>query len=247
MAKIITSLQHPQVKHLVRLRENRKEREASQTVIIEGSNLIREIGRSQKLKLLVSVSDAPKGLLADEVIMVSEAIMKKISGVQSPPDLLAVASLPKASSLKDCKRILAFDGVSDPGNMGTLLRSALALSWDGAFILKNSCDPFNDKAMRAAKGATFRLPLKFGTWDDLKKTIAANHLQPLVADMHGTAVSKIAKNERVLLVVCNEAHGLSSEASEVCEKVSVPMTGTMESLNVAAAGAILMYALRAHE
>lgn len=246
MAKIITSLQHPLVKHLVRLRENRKDRETYKSTVIEGSVLISELSKKYHLKTLVAVDESqiPPKVSADEVLLVTDAIMKKISGVQTPEGLLAEIALPDLSSLKGLKWIVAFDGVSDPGNMGTLLRSALALGWEGAFLLKNSCDPFNDKALRAAKGATFRLPLRYGTWDDLKAIIEENHLRPLVADMHGTPVDNIDKQKGILLVLSNEAHGISKEAEQVCERVSIPMPGEMESLNVAIAGALLMYVLK---
>ena len=85
--------------------------------------------------------------------------MKKISGMQTPEGLVVEIEMPKPAPLEGLKYLLALDGVSDPGNVGALLRTALALGWQGIFILDESCDPFNDKALRSARGATFRLPL----------------------------------------------------------------------------------------
>lgn len=245
MFKEITSLQHPLVKHFVRLKQNRDYREEHHSVVIEGNKIIHEVCKTHPTKAILACDSTlfPKGLSADQMIIVNEQIMKKISGVQSPEGLIAEVSLPTPSSLKGMKRILACDGINDPGNLGAILRTGLALGWDGAFILNNSCDPFNDKALRAAKGATFRLPLAHGSWDQLKEIVKANKLQPLVADMEGQSIDSLPAPKGVLLVLSNEAHGLSDEAKPF-QKIKIPMPGEMESLNVAIAGAILMYLLK---
>jgi len=246
MAKMITSVQHPLVKHLVRLRQNRDYREEHQSVMIEGTKLIEEICSQHQTKFILTCAESaiPSKVRCEEVIIVNEAVMKKVSGVQSSEGIIAEVSMPKPASLKKVHWLLACDGVSDPGNLGTLLRSGLALGWEAIFILENSCDPYNDKALRAAKGATFRLPIAFGNWSDLRDIVHRNELNPLVAHMQGTSIDKINKKIGTMLVLSNEAQGISREAQQHCQKVSIPMHGQMESLNVGVAGGILMYALR---
>lgn len=250
MAKIITSLQHPLVKHLVKLRDNRNYRLEQKSAMIEGKTVIEEVCKHHRAKkLLVNEPESiPQDTFADEIIVVNDAILKKISGTQSFPstDWIAEVELPQYHSLHNLQWIVAFDGISDPGNLGTLLRTALALGWQGAYLLENSCDPFNDKALRSAKGATFRLPMASGNWENLKKIVKSNNLHPLIADIEGKSLSTVAHQRGILLVLGSEAHGPSPESLQMGEKVCIPMPGNMESLNVSVAGGILMYVLKAH-
>lgn len=246
MMRNISSVQHPLVKHLVKLRQNRDYRYDHHRLIIDGITLVSELRGSTRYKTIATRDEMliPLGVEADEILIVNESVMKKISGLQSPEGIVAEIDMPKPASLDGKKRLIALDGVNDPGNVGTLLRSALALGWEGAFILDESCDPFNEKAIRAARGATFRLPLAWGSWDDLHKLIKQNQLTPLIAEMSGEKIDSIAMPNAVLLVMGNEARGPSAEAKQVGKQVSIEMLGDMESLNVAVAGSIIMYALR---
>ena len=151
---------------------------------------------------------------------------------------------PYGNPLTDKKWLVALDGVSDPGNLGTLLRTAIALGWEGVYILENSCDPFNDKALRAAKGATFKLPIAYGSWESLLKIAKANNLEIVASDMDGESPEDLDPNVGKLLIVGNEGLGLSDKAQKHAKRVTIPMSGNMESLNVAVAGGIMMYALK---
>lgn len=246
MVKKVTSLQHPVVKHLVKLRQNRDYRYEYQTLVLEGNKIIEEVCQKSPAKTLLAYDETqiPKGVCADEILIVNEAIMHKISGMQTPEGLIAEIAMPQSASLKGLKSIVAFDGITDPGNEGTLIRTALALGWQGVFIVDNCCDPFNEKTLRAARGATFRLPMAMGTWNDLKKLTEDNKLMPFVADIEGESVEKVSIPNGVLLVLSSEAHGVSREAAQICKKVTIPMPGEMESLNVSIAGGILMYVIR---
>lgn len=247
MVKRIASVQHELVKHLVKLRKNHDYRVDHQTLIVDGIKPVNEICGKMKAKTLVAWDETliPSGAKADEVVLVNENVMKKISGMQNPEGLIAEIPMPKPASFKGKLHIIVLDGVSDPGNVGTLLRTALALGWDGAFIVEESCDPFNEKAIRAARGATFRLPLAWGKWEQIEKLVKENKLEPLVADLEGAPLGDIKAKGGVLLVLGNEAHGPSKEAKKLCRPVSIPMGGDMESLNVSVAGGIMMYALNA--
>ena len=245
MVKQLTSMQHPIVKHLVKLRQNSDYRYDHGTVVVEGIKPVQELAKQGPFKTVVVMDESlvPKGVKAKETLVVTEDIFHKISGMQSPEGILAEVEMPPNASLQGCQRLIALDGISDPGNLGTLLRTALALGWDGAFIVQDSCDPYNEKALRAARGATFRLPIARGSWEDLKQVIADNHLQPVVADLDGVAPDQLKQKGGVLLVLGNEAHGPSAEAKAFGRAVTIPMPGPMESLNVSVAGALLMYAL----
>ena len=168
------------------------------------------------------------------------------------------------------RRLLALDGVQDPGNVGTLARSALALGWDALFCLPGTADPWGDKALRAARGAAWRLPVRGGGgWDELVEVAREAELDFLVAEPREEgeggrwpeSASRKGKEEQrgLCLVLGSEGSGLSAEGraallqlassssssspSPSVSSVSIPMAGEMESLNVATAGAVLMFAL----
>lgn len=244
--KTITSLQNPIVKRLVKLRDDSNFRYHENSVIIEGIKPVCEVCKENKTKTLILSHEQllPQGINAEEIYLVDHQIMKKISGMQSPEGIVAEVEKPAQASLKGSQHVVAFDRINDPANMGMLIRTALALGWDGAFILNNSCDPFNEKALRTARGATFRLPIAFGSWESLISLIKAEQLHPLVADINGNAPTEILHMQKKLLILGNEAHGASPEALNRGQKISIPMSGKMESLNVSVAGGILMYLLR---
>lgn len=243
--KEITSVSHPLVKHLVKLREDRSYRYEQGSVLIEGIKLVNEVCQAGTVKAIMVLAQSlvPAGVDPSVVFIVSEGIMKKVSGMVSPEGVLAEVVMPDQATLVGLDHVIALDGVNDPGNMGVLLRTALALGWDGAFILSDSCDPFNDKAIRSGRGAQFRLPLMMGSAEELKQLVQENQWQPLVADIRGCAPEAIEFAPKRLLVLGNEARGPSSAVRNFCQPVTIPMPGKMESLNVAIAGSILMYVL----
>lgn len=229
----IDSLQNPLVKHMVKLREERAYRYEQRRVFVEGRNLIKELKKPLRLFVL---DEEP--IPCDEVYRVSPAVMKKMSGVVNPEGLIAEMAMPQNCLLTDKRHLLVLDGVSDPGNLGTLLRTALALGWEGVAIIEGSCDPYNEKALRAAKGATFRIPLFQGSWQQLPK------LPRYTADIHGIPLDQVKTTDGMMLILSSESRGVSPEGREGAQAITIPMTKEMESLNVAIAGGILMYALR---
>ncbi len=239
LTKEINSLQHPIVKTFVKLRTSRKFRYAQKRVVIAG---IKQVVEAPHIETLLVKKGEPPVSLAKEVFVVTDAILKKITGLETPEPMAAIVPMPDWSPLTGKNAILALDGISDPGNLGTLLRSALALGWGGAFLTETCVDPFNDKALRSAKGATFNLPLKIGDINELTALIRNENFTPLVADMGGAPLSEVSNISKPLLILGNEAKGVSEELKERYQKISVPIQG-IESLNVSAAGSILMYNL----
>lgn len=240
----ISSLQHPFVKHLVKLRQNRDYRHAQNSVVIEGCKLLAEINCRFKAKTILTTDPSllHKNLQADKIYLTTEDVMKKASGMIHSEGILAEFPLPCYHSLEGLHKIIVLDNINDPGNLGTLLRTAVALGWEGAYIVGNSCDPYNEKALRASRGACFSMALREGSWPELKELALRNSLTPLLADLKGVSPSTI-KAKKILLVLSNEARGPSKEAIDFCQRVTIPLSGKMESLNVAIAGAILMYTL----
>jgi RNA methyltransferase, TrmH family len=238
LAKKITSLQHPRVLHWAKLLKNRSLRESSGAVLISGEKFVRELAQEAPLKCLMSLEDFPE-IPAAERFLVSGPILKKITGLECPDGFAAEAPLPPPQVLKSCQSLLILDRIADPGNLGTLLRTAYALSWDGVVATPGTVDFFNEKAVRAALGATFRLPYAV----ESPETIASWNFSFYVGDVRGKPLGDAAFKTPRALILGNEGHGASHWA-ERFEKIHIPMRQGAESLNVAAAGAILLYAMR---
>lgn len=238
----ITSLQHPIVKHFVKLRKSRSYRRECGTTVIVGKKLIQELSRHVPLKTLLTEPGVPP-LRAEKHFLVTPGIVKKITGLQEPEPYAAEVALPKPGNLAQKNFLLVLDGISDPGNLGTLLRTALALGWEGVFLTNGSADPFNEKALRAAKGATFHLPILEGSHEELAALIEKNRAAVYLADMRGKDVQTLTCKPPLMLILGSEAHGVAFTHTKATA-LSIPMQKEAESLNVAIAGGILMYALR---
>jgi len=238
--QLIRSVQHPFVKKWVKLRKSRSFRNQEGVFLVIGETLIQEISSVLPLEALISTKPLP--FPAKRKFLVSEPILKKIMGFSTPDPVVAEVALPHPSSLKDKKKIIVLDQIADPGNVGTLLRTALGLGWDGVFFIYETADPFNDKAIRAARGAALFLSFAWGSWGDLMTLIQLNGINLYIADVAGNTISRDSSyKEPLALLLGHETRGTSARGKEIGEKISIPMTSRVESLNVAAAGAIFMY------
>ncbi len=234
----IVSLQNPEVKRLVKLRENPDFREQERSVLITGFKLIGELTERFTPKQIYAQSPY-KNL---PTTLVSSEVMKKITALNSPEPIAAEFPLPPSSDLNPLSFVLVLDRINDPGNMGTLIRTALALGWEGLFLLPGCVDPFHDKVVRASRAALFTLPWKKGSWEELLALKSENSL--FVADMEGTPLPELQSPKSAFLLLSNEARGASLKAKQQGQSVCIPIQNEMESLNVAIAGALLMYHLR---
>lgn len=240
----ITSLQHPLVKHLVRLRQSRDYRYESKRVLLSGRKLIKELSSTIRIRTLFLENGASPSINAEETFFVTPEILKKVTGLENPEPIAAEIDMPDAHDLSSVKFLLILDGISDPGNLGTLIRTARALGWDGVFLTPGSTDLYNEKALRAAKGATFTLPWKCGTVEELSALLQNNAMMVLGADATGTNIAECKISTPLALILGNESHGIVPELQKIAQSIAIPMMGRMESINVASAGAILMYELK---
>lgn len=239
----ITSVQNPLVKHLVKLRENARYRSDSGSLVVTGVKLVTDLSKFVSPIKILFFDKIPPFSASVERIEVSDAVMKKITGQKTPDKIAAEFPLPEASALRNVSKLLVLDQISDPGNLGTLLRTALALGWQGVFFLPNCVDPFNEKAVRASQGALFQLEWTRGGWQEMEQLKKKNQLSALIADIEGIPFQEIKKKDNLLLILSHEGIGVSEKGEQFGQKITIPMSGKMESLNVASAGAILMYGL----
>jgi len=167
--------------------------------------------------------------------IITDRIAQKISMVESPEGCFALFAMPENSVLSQVSQGLVLDRLQDPGNVGTLFRTALALGVKDIFMIEPSCDLWNPKVIRAARGAQFDLNVCSVSWEDLPHDIPW-----YVADLKGADLSTI-QSDTWLLILGNEAQGPDLPQNYPYTTVTIPMTNSVESLNVAQAGAILLY------
>lgn len=234
VSKIISSVQNPLVKLVYKIRTDKKTREKEGKVLVTGRKEILEI--SKKIPFLQLFSLESEEMFLENAIFCTENVLNKISGIKNL-EPCALFPLPNEIPLSEKNAIIILDHIQDPGNLGTLIRTAYALGFDG-MILIETVDPFNDKAIRASKGACFLLPLQRANEKQMIKFAREKTLY--VADMQGKKCFDTDFQIPFLLLLGHETKGPSSWTDSY-EKITIPMKAQFDSLNVASAGAILMY------
>lgn len=244
--KYLSSQRHPLVKHLVKLRQNRAYRYEQKTVLISGIKLIRELAPKFFFKnILVEETYRPLfSYQAEQTSTTSSNILGKITGLENPEPIAAEISMPISQDLHSTQFLLILDQIADPGNLGTLLRTALAFGWS-VFLVNGCVDLYNDKALRAAKGATFFLRINQGSIANLEDLLQKGSFLVYAADAQGDEnLPKTTGEKPIALALGNESHGLSPFITQHATKIAIPIKKPVESLNVAIAGSIFMYLLQ---
>lgn len=244
----ITSRKNPLLEHMRRLDSAAFRRQQGE-FLCDSPKLVGEALRHGARVLAVAVSDGvepPEGLDASvRCAAVPPDVMASISPMRTPQGMLAVCRLPDTALPETLpgSRYVVLDGVQDPGNVGTVLRTADAFGCTGALLLPGCADPYGPKTLRAAMGAVFRLPLYAVGLEDLPRLLADAGL-PLygTALRHDTVDVRQRDLRRCALVIGSEGRGVSAEVLALCrETLRIPMSSHCESLNAAAAAAVLLW------
>jgi TrmH family RNA methyltransferase len=246
---------------LARDLRRRKARERQGLFVAEGIRTVEELlGSSVTVRgALVSPNvretsrglDLLSGLLAKKVsvLEVSEAEFATAAETESPQGVLAIGEVP-SRGLSDLPtsgpmRLLVLDAVQDPGNVGTILRTAAALGAAGTVALPGTVDLWNAKVVRSGMGAHFHHLCFSATWEDVEAFRRERQIAIWAADVSGGSLGEVPPPARLALVVGNEGGGLSSQLRSRADRiVALPIAGTVESLNVAVAAGIFLYELR---
>jgi RNA methyltransferase, TrmH family len=244
---------------LVRALHARKRRETQALFLAEGLRVAEDaLDAGIVLRLAVvatSLEDTARGLAlrarldrTTTVRHVPETVLARLAPTETPQGVLLVAETPAASfgDLAPAARtlVLVLDGVQDPGNFGTLVRAADAFAAAAVIALPGTVDPWNAKAVRAAAGSSFHVPIVQSTHAEVGAWLKEAGFTILAADASGTPVAGVARTPRTALIVGNEGVGLTRAAAALAvERVAVPIAGRAESLNVGVAAGILLYEL----
>ncbi len=182
--------------------------------------------------------------LGVECVEVSPEVMAHLSDTQTPQGIIAVVPLPELAPPANIDLILILDGVADPGNMGTILRTAAAAGIDTVVLAPYCVDPFNPKVLRSGMGAHFRIPIARKSWADIAE--AYQSLTFYLADAGSTIPHYTVDWTRPsVLIIGGEARGAESAAEELSQKIiSIPMVNDVESLNAAIATGVILFEIR---
>lgn len=253
---MISSETNAQIKEILKLQKSARERRKKQLFVAEGLKLVKEAADHGRLKqLYVSESVMQKEdaqwqqffeQYASEVV--SDSVFRAISETVTPQGVLGLVQIPvyeQESVLNDeRKSFLLLDDLRDPGNLGTIMRTAEGADMSGVILSRESVDLFNPKVVRSTMGAIFRVPFFYA--DDLTEIMTllkAKGIPVYGTMMQGSVVyDEPDYRSGTAIVIGNEANGISEKvAKELSVRVRIPMAGSLESLNAAVAAAVLMY------
>ncbi len=247
---MITSLTNDKVK-LVRSLAERKYRVKEQHFAIEGARLIDDALAANLTpdwifcaERLPTRSQETLGRLKKrgvEIITVSDAVLKACSETETPQGLIAVLPFPRLAMPSTPKMILIADSLRDPGNLGTLLRSAAAADVDVVLLPPETVDAYNPKVVRGAMGAHFRLPILEAAWAEIAERVQGLNVYLAAADGELTYTA-VNWTQPSVLIVGSEASGASKDALHLAaHRISIPLSREVESLNAAVAASIILF------
>ncbi len=255
---IITSSQNSIVKEIAALK-SKKHREEKGCFVIEGARFFEEALKERANILKVVVSE---GFLAGrdarineirlrigkmDTITVADRIFKNLSDTETPQGILAVVKMEK-TGLENLphgdNRLVILERLQDPGNMGTIIRTADAMGFNGVVISHGCVDPYNPKVLRSTMGSVFRVPLYFYTDTEEAFSIIKNRgVRIYATSPRGTTNCHDAElGNNIAFIIGNEASGIAEETASLADEIlTIPMPGRAESLNASVAAAVLMY------
>lgn len=230
-----------------------KDRREAQAFVVEGVRLaeealasgwpVRQAFYTQQLDergLGVLSTLQAAGVDAEEV---TPEVMEACSDTKTPQGILLEVAMQPIKMPPTVSLVLILDGVSDPGNVGTLLRSAAAAGADGVVLSPGSADPFAPKVLRSGMGAQFRLAVLELRWEQIRSLLVEHGLQAFIAEAsRGVPFDQADLTQKLAFIVGGEAHGPSDAArASAAQPIHIPMPGQAESLNAATAGALLLF------
>ncbi|SDY32717.1 TrmH family RNA methyltransferase [Tindallia californiensis] len=239
----------------------RKHRKKSQQFLLEGAHGIKDALKSTSSIECVfydeKIKSSPDGKsliqeLEDEKISafhVTEPVMKKIADTSTPQGIVAIVSMPVhevKQVLENSSYVLILDAIQDPGNMGTLIRSADAAGFDAVILMPGCTDPYSSKCIRSATGAMLFLPVvETSSFGEILSIMEAKEYHILGAALtNGISYTQVECRAPIALIIGNESKGICPDIlTEVHQTVTIPMLGKTQSVNAAIAGSILMFHL----
>jgi len=247
MEQKITSRKNPLLQQVKKLLSSRKAREEAGLFVSDGTKLLIEAVKYFDGLDTVILSESVEAQVPEhvKVIRVPGDVMESISPMQSPQGALFLCRLPERNAFVPEKGMLILDGIQDPGNLGTMLRTADALDIP-VCLLEGCADPYSHKVVRSSMGAVFRTPVVQSTWEEVQAAcraagvpVAVTALSPRAVDLRTADVAQMA------VVIGSEGQGVRKEILDAADaELIIPMNPHCESLNAAVAATIVMWQMK---
>jgi TrmH family RNA methyltransferase len=246
---IITSLQNDRVKRVHALQTRSKARRKEGQIVLEGARLVHDAIQRDQLPYFVLYDPDSIDLALIETLRarnisplpISTEVMHHISDTEHPQGIVAVFPLPQSSLPEKPSRLLILDTVRDPGNLGTILRTAAAAGTQAVLLAPGCADPYNPKVLRGGMGAHFRIPIVSSEWEQIADTCAG--LTVYLADSTGDQRYDLVDwLPPWALIIGGEAQGAGTAAQQLATtRIAIPMAAATESLNAAVAAGIILF------
>lgn len=241
--KVITSKDNPLIKDLLSLTQ-KKTRTLEGKFLVEGFHLVEVARQMNCLEMVLTTTELDIDI---EQVLINNSVLDKMTQTQNPEGVVGVCKITEQTpfELRNDRLVLILDGISDPGNMGTLIRTAAAFGFDSVISSPDSVDYYNDKVVRSSQGAVFQIPLYSMNLELIYDLLRENDFQLLASSLKGTPLSLCKFSEKPIgIIVGNETHGISTlSESRATQIIKIPMQASVDSLNAGVAGGILMYYL----
>ena len=236
---IITSLSNNKIKGICKLKE-KKYRDSSNTFLIEGEHLVEEAYKNILLKEIIVLEGYSYNYEVD-TIYVNDSVMKKISSMDSIPSIIGICK--KKDNNVIGSSILILDGIQDPGNLGTIIRSSVAFNIDTIVLSTNTVDLYNSKVIRSTQGMIFSTNIIVkDIYNFIKELKDNNYIIYGTKVDSGIDIRDINIPSKYALVIGNEGNGISEDISNLCDShLYIKMNDKVESLNAGVATSILLY------
>ncbi len=250
--KRIESPQNSIAKHWKKLLSVRKERDKTGEFIIEGYHLVEEAIKQKENVLTIMVSDTSEipenwDVANLEMVEINDVIKKELAETEHTQGIFAHCKqqVVKEEDQLKWKRLLLIDAVQDPGNIGTMIRTADAAGIDAVILGKGSADAYNPKTLRSGQGSHFHIPVVKGDLEEWVEQLKNRQVSVFgTAFENSTPYHEVKKSDAFALIVGNEGSGINPELLQKTDQnIIVPLLGQAESLNVAVATGILLYGL----
>ena len=243
----ITSRKNALLQQVKKLLTSRKAREEAGLFVSDGTKLLQEAVKYFDSLDTVILSDGVEATVPDnvKVIRVPGDVMESISPMQSPQGALFLCRLPEKTGFVPKRGMLILDGIQDPGNLGTMLRTADALDVP-VCLLEGCADPYSHKVVRSSMGAVFRTPVVQSTWEEVQSACKTAGIPVAVTALSDRAVDlRSADVAQMAVVIGSEGQGVRKEILEAADaELIIPMNPHCESLNAAVAATIVMWQMK---
>ena len=236
----LTSTSNKTVVYAASLKE-KKHRDKEGKYLIEGEHLVEMAGDSIEC---IFTTDYSYEHDTKPVYHVNEAIIRKLSFVQAPQGIIAIVKKKVNEIDYSLNRYLLCDGVSDPGNMGTIIRTALAFNVDMVILANGSVDVYNDKVIRGSQGAILKMPVVYNNMDECVKKLQENNVKVYASTLSKRSIDlkDVKEVDRFALVVGNEGCGVSQSVQDASDfNIKISHSECIDSLNVGVATSIMLY------